>query len=220
MRLSRPPPGELGQPGRYVDTVRLHRQPTFGAPGRHGFHQQPVRAADVEERPVGADPLGDVPAALPPRLLVAAESGALLGRLTAQVRPLQGAQVAGVETPTLHRPVRPDRGPHRRGQRGLTVGSPCAGGVQNRLGGRGGPPRGGVDDPAYGAFLWCVYFSDATLTFPQALVLRYSQLEPEERRNPQVAGDYAKWFLGRLRVVEAATAHAETLPPSPSPPAR
>ena len=29
--------------------------------------------------------------------------------------------------------------------------------------------------------------------------------------NPQVAGDYAKWFLGRLRAVEAATANAETL---------
>jgi glutathione S-transferase len=56
-----------------------------------------------------------------------------------------------------------------------------------------------------------MYFSDATLTFPQTLVLRYAQLEPEERRNPQVAGDYAKWFLGRLRAVEAATAAAETL---------
>ena len=53
----------------------------------------------------------------------------------------------------------------------------------------------GLDDPAYGAFLNWMYFSDATLTFPQTLVLRYSQLEPEERRNPQVAGDYAKWFL-------------------------
>jgi glutathione S-transferase len=41
--------------------------------------------------------------------------------------------------------------------------------------------------------------------------LRYTQLEPEERRNPQVATDYAKWFLGRLRAVEAATASAETL---------
>jgi glutathione S-transferase len=69
----------------------------------------------------------------------------------------------------------------------------------------------GVDDPAYGAFLNWMYFSDATLTFPQTLVLRYSQLEPEERRNPQVAGDYAKWFLGRLRAVEAATGNAETL---------
>jgi glutathione S-transferase len=69
----------------------------------------------------------------------------------------------------------------------------------------------GVDEPAYGAFLNWMYFSDATLTFPQTLVLRYSQLEPEERRNPQVAGDYAKWFLGRLRAVEAATAKAPTL---------
>ena len=65
-----------------------------------------------------------------------------------------------------------------------------------------------VDEPAYGAFLNWMYFSDATLTFPQTLVLRYSQLEPEERRNPQVAGDYAKWFLGRLRAVEAAIGFA------------
>jgi glutathione S-transferase len=67
------------------------------------------------------------------------------------------------------------------------------------------------DEDAYGAFLNWMYFSDATLTFPQTLVLRYSQLEPEERRNPQVAIDYEKWFLGRLRAVEAATAKAETL---------
>jgi glutathione S-transferase len=56
-----------------------------------------------------------------------------------------------------------------------------------------------------------MYFSDATLTFPQTLVLRYSQLEPDERRNSQVVDDYAKWFLGRLRAVEAATAQTETL---------
>jgi glutathione S-transferase len=69
----------------------------------------------------------------------------------------------------------------------------------------------GMDAPGYGAFMNWMYFSDATLTFPQTLVLRYSQLEPEERRNPQVATDYAKWFLGRLRAVEAATASSETL---------
>ena len=69
----------------------------------------------------------------------------------------------------------------------------------------------GPDETGYGAFLNWMYFSDATLTFPQTLVLRYTQLEPEERRSPQVATDYAKWFLGRLRAVEAATAHAETL---------
>ena len=69
----------------------------------------------------------------------------------------------------------------------------------------------GVNEPTYGAFLNWMYFSDATLTFPQTLVLRYAQLEPEERRNPQVATDYAKWFFGRLRAVEAATAQAEML---------
>jgi len=69
----------------------------------------------------------------------------------------------------------------------------------------------GPDEPAYGAFLNWMYFSDATLTFPQTLVLRYSRLEPEERRNPQVVADYAKWFFGRLRAVEAATADAEML---------
>ncbi|WOR13836.1 glutathione S-transferase family protein [Hyphomonas sp. FCG-A18] len=60
------------------------------------------------------------------------------------------------------------------------------------------------DHSDYGAFLNWLYFSDATLTFPQTLVLRYSVLEPEERRLPQAAEDYAKWFSGRLRHVEAA----------------
>src|SRR3954453_2439497 len=86
-------------------------------------------------------------------------------------------------------------------------------GICHYLGTRHGPTPlvVGVDEPAYGAFLNWMYFSDATLTFPQTLVLRYSQLEPEERRNPQVSGDYAKWFLGRLRAVEAAMAKSETL---------
>jgi glutathione S-transferase len=69
----------------------------------------------------------------------------------------------------------------------------------------------GSDEAEFGAFLNWMYFSDATLTFPQALVLRYSRLEPEERRSPQVATDYTKWFLGRLRAVEAATAHGTML---------
>src|SRR3981189_3316838 len=86
-------------------------------------------------------------------------------------------------------------------------------GICHSLGPRHGPTPliVGVEEPAYGAFLNWMYFSDATLTFPQTLVLRYTQLEPEERRNPQVATDYAKWFLGRLRAVEAAAGKAETL---------
>jgi len=55
------------------------------------------------------------------------------------------------------------------------------------------------DDAAYGAYLNGLHFGEATLTFPQTLVLRYSRLEPEERRNPQVAQDYARWFLARLK---------------------
>lgn len=57
-------------------------------------------------------------------------------------------------------------------------------------------------DPEYGAWLNWMYQSDATLTFPQTLFLRYTRLEPEERRNEQVATDYAKWFGGRLRWLE------------------
>ena len=86
-------------------------------------------------------------------------------------------------------------------------------GICHYLGSKYGPTPLMVapDEAAYGAFLNWMYFSDATLTFPQTLVLRYGQLEPEERRNPQVATDYARWFLGRLKAVEAATASAETL---------
>jgi glutathione S-transferase len=63
----------------------------------------------------------------------------------------------------------------------------------------------GVDEPDYGPFLNFLHFGEATLTFPQTLVLRYSQLEPEERRHPQVVEDYSKWFLGRLRIIETIT---------------
>src|SRR5208283_3355882 len=69
----------------------------------------------------------------------------------------------------------------------------------------------GADEPAYGAYLNWLHFGEATLTFPQTLVLRYSFLEPEERRSPQVAADYTKWFFGRLKAVEAALGHAESI---------
>ena len=55
----------------------------------------------------------------------------------------------------------------------------------------------------FGAYLNYLHFGEATLTFPQTLVLRYAHFEPEERRQPQVAQDYAKWFLARLRGPEA-----------------
>ena len=61
----------------------------------------------------------------------------------------------------------------------------------------------GVDEPDYGNYLNWLHRSDATLTFPQTLVLRYTILEPEATRLPKVAEDYSKWFHSRLRTVEA-----------------
>ena len=58
------------------------------------------------------------------------------------------------------------------------------------------------DDPAYGAWLNWLHFGEATLTFPQTLVLRYRTLEPD--RAPLAAEDYARWFLARLRAVDRA----------------
>jgi len=67
------------------------------------------------------------------------------------------------------------------------------------------------DEEDFGPFLQWTHFGEATLTFPQTLVLRYGSLEPAERRSPQVAEDYRRWFVGRLRAVEAALASKDFL---------
>ena len=67
------------------------------------------------------------------------------------------------------------------------------------------------DEADYGDYLNWLHRSDATLTFPQTLVLRYSKLEPKERQIPQVVDDYRKWFVARLRCVETAMAQREYL---------
>ena len=67
------------------------------------------------------------------------------------------------------------------------------------------------DHPEYGRYLNWLYHSDATLTFPQTLVLRYTRLEPEERRNPSVAEDYKRWYLSRLKLVNARVGEHEFL---------
>ncbi|MBY0410329.1 MAG: glutathione S-transferase family protein [Burkholderiaceae bacterium] len=76
-------------------------------------------------------------------------------------------------------------------------------------------PDAGLDvaptHPAYGAYLNWLHMSDATLTFPQTLVLRYGRFESAERKQPQVVEDYSRWFLARLRAVEATVAHTESL---------
>lgn len=76
---------------------------------------------------------------------------------------------------------------------------------------RDGPSALSVEpgDPAYGAWLNGLHFGEATLTFPQTLVLRYTRLEPKERRNPQVAEDYGRWFVARLRALDARLAQGD-----------
>jgi glutathione S-transferase len=73
------------------------------------------------------------------------------------------------------------------------------------------PLRVDPTEPAYGEYLNWLYRSDATLTFPQTIVLRYSQLEPEARRLPQAVEDYSVWYLSRLRSVETALEGREFL---------
>ncbi|HYF19530.1 MAG TPA: glutathione S-transferase family protein [Ramlibacter sp.] len=76
------------------------------------------------------------------------------------------------------------------------------------LGARHGPTPlvVGPAEPGFGAYLNFLHFGESTLTFPQTLVLRYARFEPPERRQPQVADDYGKWFLARLRGLEAPLA--------------
>ena len=59
------------------------------------------------------------------------------------------------------------------------------------------------DEAGFGAYLNWLHFGEATLTFPQTIVLRYGRFETAERRNPQVEEDYRRWFLARLRAVDA-----------------
>ena len=59
-----------------------------------------------------------------------------------------------------------------------------------------------ADEPAYPAYMNFLFMGEATLTFPQTIHLRYTRLEPPERRVPQAAEDYALWFGARLRQAE------------------
>ncbi len=63
----------------------------------------------------------------------------------------------------------------------------------------------------FGLYLNWLHFGEATLTFPQAVVLRYSVFAPPERRLDQVAADYSRWFLARLRGIDAVVSRQPTL---------
>ena len=58
------------------------------------------------------------------------------------------------------------------------------------------------DHPEYGNYLNWLHHADATLTFPQTISMRYYYLEPTPEKQA-VADDYAKWFIARLRRLDA-----------------
>jgi len=55
------------------------------------------------------------------------------------------------------------------------------------------------EEPDYGLWLDWLHRSEATLTFPQTIVLRYTRFEPDERKLKQAADDYTQWFFSRLK---------------------
>ena len=59
------------------------------------------------------------------------------------------------------------------------------------------------DEPGYGAWLNWLHHGEATLTFPQTLVLRYRVFEPAKGLQ-QAADDYAHWFTRRTILADAA----------------
>jgi glutathione S-transferase len=75
------------------------------------------------------------------------------------------------------------------------------------LGARYGPTDLVVEphEPGYADYLNFLVMGEATLTFPQTIVLRYTRLEPPERRATQAADDYRKWFGSRLRAAATMT---------------
>ena len=59
-----------------------------------------------------------------------------------------------------------------------------------------------IGEADHGAFLNWLFHADATLTFPQSIVMRYGIHEPG--RADVAAEDYAKWYIARLRLLSNA----------------
>ena len=55
------------------------------------------------------------------------------------------------------------------------------------------------EEEAFADYVNFLHMGEATLTFPQTIVLRYTRLEPPEKRVAQAAEDYRIWFLSRLK---------------------
>ena len=59
-------------------------------------------------------------------------------------------------------------------------------------------------EPDFWPYRNWLHRSDATLTFPLAIMLRYTRVEPPERRLAQAVEDYKAFFGGRARSIETA----------------
>jgi glutathione S-transferase len=62
------------------------------------------------------------------------------------------------------------------------------------------------DEADYWDYRNWLHRSDATLTFPLAIMIRYTRVEPEERRLAQAVADYKAFFGGRAKSIETALA--------------
>ena len=62
------------------------------------------------------------------------------------------------------------------------------------------------DEADYWEWRNWLHRSDATLTFPLAIMLRYTRVEAPERRLAQAVDDYKAFFGGRAKSIEAALA--------------
>ncbi len=69
----------------------------------------------------------------------------------------------------------------------------------------------GVDEPDYALWLDWLHRSEATLTFPLAIIFRYSQLEPEEREVAAGSGRLHAMVSSRLRHLTRALGDREWL---------
>jgi len=63
------------------------------------------------------------------------------------------------------------------------------------------PLRVMPSEPDYAAYLNWIAHADATLTFPQTVVLRYTM--QEQGRADNAATDYGKWYIARLRLLDS-----------------
>jgi glutathione S-transferase len=61
------------------------------------------------------------------------------------------------------------------------------------------------EEESFAEYLNFLHMGEATLTFPQTIVLRYTRLEPPERRAVRAADDYRIWFLSRLKAASSMT---------------